>query len=186
MKDRARLNNGKSSKMMCPSSYSTLTWEQFRALLVAGTAFVDITANNTTGTDAGVSEVGTAINKANILTDATAQKFGYQSTDNATPNDVLGRLGDSYTGAISLTLSSANWVGNSAPYTQTIVNANIKGVSSIPRWTVNPSSASGASAKQTMIEQAGYIGLVQTTSGQVTFTCYESKPTVNIVVLLGE
>lgn len=110
MKDRARLNNGRSSKMMCPSDYSPADFATFLANLKAGTVYVDVTANNSTGIDAGVSEVGTALNKANLLSDTTASGFGFEATDDPTVDDVLERIGADYisgtlnAGQTSLTL----------------------------------------------------------------------------------
>lgn len=98
MKDRVRISggNGRSSKLMCPSDYAPADFATFITDLKAGNVYVDVTANNSTGADAGVSEVGTALNKSNLLTDTTAQGFGFDASDDPTINDVLERIGADY------------------------------------------------------------------------------------------
>lgn len=132
MKDRARLNNGKSSKLMCPSTYNPASFSAFLQDLKDGVVYVDITANNSTGSDAGVSEVGTALNKANLLSDTTAQGFGFDVSDNATVDDVLGRIGADY---ITGTLA----VGQT---TVTLLDARIKTTSKydiyVSKWSAQP------------------------------------------------
>lgn len=95
MKDRIKLGNGKSSILKSPSLPET--YAGFKAALEAGTQFIDIAPNNAlTGDDVGVIEVGTANNKANMLSDATAQKVWPNADDrptNPTVNDALSKLG---------------------------------------------------------------------------------------------
>ena len=77
------------------------TYADFVAALVAGTLPIDLNGINA----AGWTQQGTALNKANLLTDATAAKFGLTGT--AVINDVLDNIGDNklliatgeYTGA---------------------------------------------------------------------------------------
>lgn len=98
MKDRVRISggNGRSSKLMCPNDYAPADFATFINHLKAGNVYVDVTPNNSTGSDAGVSEVGTALNKANLLTDTTAEGFGFDATDDPTINDVLERISNDY------------------------------------------------------------------------------------------
>lgn len=123
MKDRVRISggNGRSSKLMCPNDYNPASFSAFIQDLKDGVVYVDVTANNSTGADAGVSEVGTALNKANLLSDTTAQGFGFNTSgsNDVTVNDVLKRIGADYVtgtltaGQTSLVLTDARITNDS-------------------------------------------------------------------------
>ena len=77
------------------------TYEDFVAALVAGTLPIDLNGVNA----AGWTQQGTALNKANLLTDATAAKFGL--TASATLNSVLSAIGDT-----KLLIAAGSYVGD--------------------------------------------------------------------------
>lgn len=62
------------------------TYQDFMTALIAGTFPIDLNGIN----EAGWSQLGTALNKANLLTDATASAIGVSS--NATPNTAMNQL----------------------------------------------------------------------------------------------
>lgn len=66
MKDSIIKNTGNSRYLKSAISAAT-TWEQFRAALIAGTLPIDLNGINT----AGWQQVGDALNKSNLLSDAT-------------------------------------------------------------------------------------------------------------------
>ena len=66
MRDSIIKNTGNSRYLKSAISAAT-TWEQFRAALIAGTLPIDLNGINT----AGWQQVGDALNKANLLSDAT-------------------------------------------------------------------------------------------------------------------
>lgn len=66
MRDSIIKNTGNSRYLKSAIS-ATTTWEQFRASLIAGTLPIDLNGINT----AGWQQVGDALNKANLLSDAT-------------------------------------------------------------------------------------------------------------------
>lgn len=66
MKDSIIKNTGNSRYLKSAISAAT-TWEQFRAALIAGTLPIDLNGINS----AGWQQVGDALNKANLLSDAT-------------------------------------------------------------------------------------------------------------------
>lgn len=66
MRDSIIKNTGNSRYLKSAISASA-TWEQFRAALIAGTLPIDLNGINT----AGWQQVGDALNKANLLSDAT-------------------------------------------------------------------------------------------------------------------
>ena len=63
------------------------TYQDFVAALVAGTLPIDLNGINETGWD----QLGTALNKANLLSDETAEALGL--TSEAVPDDAFGALG---------------------------------------------------------------------------------------------
>lgn len=66
MRDSIIKNTGNSRYLKSAISAAT-TWEQFRAALIAGTLPIDLNGINT----AGWQQVGDALSKANLLSDAT-------------------------------------------------------------------------------------------------------------------
>lgn len=74
MKDMVPKGTGNSRYLKSVSNFMTLypTYADFAAALVAGTLPVDFNGINSAGCD----EVGTALNKANLLTDATVAALG--------------------------------------------------------------------------------------------------------------
>lgn len=77
MQDRIILGNGKANNIKFNLA-GINSWEQFVAANAAGTLQADVTYNND-GT--GTSVIGTLLNKANLLTDATAASLGVTSSD---------------------------------------------------------------------------------------------------------
>ena len=84
MKDTIIKGDGTSRTLKAPSSIPA-SYDDFRSALIAGTINVDIALN-----EDGCDEVGTPLNKASLLKDATAQKFGLGNT--ATVDDVLAAV----------------------------------------------------------------------------------------------
>lgn len=118
------------------------------------------------------TEVGTALNKANLLTDATAAAIGLTSAD-PTINEALAKI----VHTTAITLTSAGW-SDSAPYTQTI---NVSGVTASMNviYALDPSATSEAAS-----EGFGFISTMATGDGTVTFKCNTDKPTVNLPIVL--
>jgi hypothetical protein len=82
MKDGIPLGNGTSRKIISSSENVPDTWEDFKSLLISEGLLIDLSIN-----DSGWYDLGTRLNKANILTDETAERFGLD--ENATPDDVF-------------------------------------------------------------------------------------------------
>lgn len=195
MEDRVKINNGKSSTLQCPSDYSPSTFAEFLADLKAGDVYVDITQNNNLETDPGVTVVGTALNKANLLSDETATKIGV--SDPKTPNNAMSVLQDNIDGVNNnvsalktlryATFSSGAWAGSSAPYTQT---ASVAGLLS----TDNPSydihfdpTTTSASDALAMEVAFNCITKLVINAGSVTAYCFQNKPITSFsIVLKGE
>ena len=81
------------------------TYESFITALVNGTFPIDLNGTNS----AGFSTVGTPLNKANLLTDATAALLGL--TSSATVNDMLAALANVVPGKAELELLSYTGTG---------------------------------------------------------------------------
>ena len=91
MKDFIPKGTGNSRFLRSISNFKTLypTYDDFVNAMVAGTLPVDFNGIN----EAGVQQVGTALNKANLLTDEVAQKMGLAMAD-PRPIDMFGVLAD--------------------------------------------------------------------------------------------
>ena len=117
------------------------------------------------------TEVGTPLNKANLLSDSTATAIGLSG--NPTVNDALAKL----VHTTAITLSSNGW-SSTAPYTQTV---NVTGVTASMNidYTLNPTGTS-----ESVYEAYGFISTMSTGDGAVTFRCNGDKPTVDIPIVL--
>lgn len=85
MQDGIIKETGNSRYLKSISNFLTQypTYQDFVAALVAGTLPIDLNGINETGWD----QLGTALNKANLLSDETAAAQGFPNT--AVPDDVL-------------------------------------------------------------------------------------------------
>ena len=91
MKDTSIKGNGKSSIIKAPSDMPE-TFEAWREQLLAGQGYLDVRLNtDTTGENAGCNEIGTALNKANLLNDTTKAALELTQAD-PTVNDALYAL----------------------------------------------------------------------------------------------
>lgn len=88
MKDSVILGGGNSRYLKSVADFKTLypTYDDFAAALVAGTLPIDLNGINA----AGFQQVGDALNKYNLLKDATAALYGLGA--DAVPDDVLALL----------------------------------------------------------------------------------------------
>ena len=77
-----------NSRFLKSAISDDMTWEQFKALIRAGTLPIDLFGINPAGWD----QLATALNKANLLTDATAALLAL--TGNPTVNDALAKLSE--------------------------------------------------------------------------------------------
>lgn len=180
MQDRTKIGNGKSSKLMCPADYNP-TYAEFIADLKAGDVYVDVNANNSLTGDAGVTVVGTAINKANMLSDATATAMGFGAGTDPTVNDAFRKFVDSET-ITSITVPSTSWTGTSPLFTCTVVVTGMNSNAN-PEYAIDPTRLTSANAQNVM---AGFsaIATMTTTSGSVTFTAVGFQPSVDLPLIL--
>lgn len=171
MTDMVILGNGNSRTLKSVATFLAdyPTYEDFVAALVAGTLPIDLGGIE----PAGISTPGTPYNKASVLTDTTAAKFGLGAS--ATPNDAFSALGFYATG----TFTAAGWSGT-APYSQTISVSGMKSAYH-PGWDINTNSTSAATLRN-LAEAAACITYIKTANGSVTAYCADTKPTVDLPV----
>lgn len=111
MKDTSIKGNGKSSIIKAPSDMPE-TFEAWREQLLAGQGYLDVQLNtDTTGANAGCNEVGTALNKANLLPDSLVKLIGLVQNDPTLKdaiaalytlaNNALPKTGGSMTGSVA-------------------------------------------------------------------------------------
>lgn len=105
MQDFIPIGTGNSRYLKSVENFKTLypTYDAFAAALVAGTLPVDFNGIN----EAGVLQKGMALNKYNLLKDATAALFGLGGS--AVPDDVFNYLGQ-YVGTAPKT-ETGSYVG---------------------------------------------------------------------------
>lgn len=86
MKDTIIKGNGKSRIVKAPADMPE-TFDEWRTQLLAGNAYLDVALNtDTTGTNAGVDVLGTAQNKANLLSDTTKNALELTQSDPTVDN----------------------------------------------------------------------------------------------------
>jgi|GEM_PF-6658723 len=100
MKDRIPLDNGKNNSIKLDLT-NISNFDELKAANTAGTLKADVFANND-GT--GTQEIGTALNKANLLSDTTATKLGLTPANNPTVNDAFSALDIQKIGDIKTTI----------------------------------------------------------------------------------
>lgn len=94
MIDGQKKGNGKSRYMKAALPAGT-TWEQALTMLIAGTFPFDMSLNVAPASDssAGWDVLGTMLNKANTVSDETAESMGFDiTTENPTINDAFYRV----------------------------------------------------------------------------------------------
>lgn len=90
MQDGIIKGTGNSRYLKSISNFLTQypTYQDFVAALAAGTLPIDLNGINETGWD----QLGTALNKANLLSDETVTAYGSSLPENPVPDDVLSVL----------------------------------------------------------------------------------------------
>lgn len=84
----------------------------------------------------------------------------------------------------SLTFSatlSTNWIGNSVTYTQTLT---ITGIKNDDTPIADVILSSDAETAKNQLEAWSYISKIETSENQITVTCLENKPTIEIPIQL--
>lgn len=78
-----------------------------------------------------------------------------------------------------VTLTAGGWVGESAPYTQTVAVENILSTDE-PHFAVMYSG--DQATKQAQKEAFALVDDLDTADGSVTFTCFEEKPEIELLI----
>lgn len=153
----------------------------------AAIAAAQKTANN------GVTAAGnaqTAADNAQIAADnaqtaadnaQTAADNAQATAENAEKNakDYAKDYTDSKRKVFNTTLTTNDWEGNSAPYTQTI---GIEGILETDRPHYSAVYDADQEIRLAQKEAFAMVDDLDTTDGSVTFTCFEDKPAVNIPI----
>lgn len=84
-------------------------------------------------------------------------------------------------GAYTATLAADDWVGASAPYTQTVT---VTGILSTDNPIVDLVQSATQSTAESELEAWAYISKIVTADGSITATCYADKPTVDLNIQL--
>ena len=86
---------------------------------------------------------------------------------------------DSKHKVFTATLTTNDWVGSSAPYTQTI---GISGILATDRPHYSAVYDTNQETRLAQKEAFAMVDDLDTANGSVTFTCFEDKPAVNIPI----
>lgn len=101
------------------------------------------------------------------------------SGDNSTIAIIDRVLGDKsdHSTIVSATLLASSWVGNSAPFTQTV---SISGITSESNGIIRENALPGTDAKKAA--RRAMLEVTSQTSGSLTISAYKVKPTVDIPI----
>ena len=142
----------------------------------------------------------TAVNKAQTAADnaKTAADNAKTAADNAqtTANNAMTAAGDAQTAAdnvlnqaksycdakhkiLTATITTNDWTGNAAPYTQTI---GVEGILETDRPHVMPVYSETLETALLEKEAWAMVSDANTANGSITFICFEDKPAVAIPV----
>ena len=121
----------------------------------------------------------------------TAQNVGAVPTSGGTmtgnlsipaPSEAAHAVNKAYvdTTAVALSLPASGWVG-SGPYTQTVT---VEGLTEGRRCMVYPAYGDDIDANLAMREACACISYAQRSGSNVTFTCLEDKPAVDVSIIV--
>ena len=129
------------------------------------------------------TEAGTPLNKANLLTDATATALGLDPNDNPSVNDAFGATqakGIQYTA----TLPTSGWALSGGYYTQTVTVTGLKASYSKDPIVDVALSGTDATTDEALIEAWAYIGLFETGTDSITAYCTQASPAINVPITI--
>ena len=108
---------------------------------------------------------------ANAYTDAA------KAEANAYTDDTCAAL---KTACVTLSLPASGWVGDAAPYTQTIA---VDGLTEGKRVMVCPDYGDDTGANLSMRKACALVSYAKRDGGNITFTCLEDKPGTDIHIV---
>lgn len=122
----------------------------------------------------------------------TAQNVGAVPTSGGTmtgnlsipaPSEAAHAVNRAYvdTTAVVLSLSASGWVGDSAPYTQTVT---VAGLTDGRRCMVYPAYGDDTDANIAMREACACVSYAKRSGSNVTITCLEDKPAVDVSIIV--
>lgn len=128
---------------------------------------------------AGIDAANTAKTAADKA--QTAADNAQAAAENAEKNakDYAKDYTDSKRKVFNTTLTTNDWEGDSAPYTQTI---GIEGILETDRPHYSAVYDSDQETRLAQKEAFAMVDDLETADGSVTFTCFEDKPAVNIPI----
>ena len=171
MKDTIIKGDGTSRKVKAPATIPE-TFADWRLQLLNGTATLDVSLNAD-----GCETVGTALNKATMLSDATAEALGVES-DDPNVNEALSALNKKATSTlVSTTLQAALWTENESSY---IYVLSISGVTANSNQEILP--ALNITAEQLEALQAANIQDGGQAAGSITLKAFGGVPTIDIPI----
>lgn len=186
MEDRVKINNGKSSIIKVPSDYAPADFAEFLTDLKSG-MFADISPNNSLDSDAGVTVVGTPLNKANMLTDTTANRFGLTALENPTVDSTFEKIADKFDDddtITTITLLADGWSEVTGQTGKWVQNASIPTMKADtnPSYQLVPDDTLTAQQTNTVMSQFACISKMETFNGYVQFTVCLNVPTYDLTV----
>ena len=122
----------------------------------------------------------------------TAQNVGAVPTSGGTmtgnlslpaPSEAAHAVNKAYvdTTAVALSLPGSGWAGDSAPYTQTVT---VEGLTDGRRVMVYPAYGDDTDTNLAMRESCACISYAKRSGSNVTITCLEDKPAVDVSIIV--
>ncbi len=157
-----------------------ITWYSVAYAGINGTGAVSSVCGNSPDDSGNVSlnatDVGAVPTTGGAMTGALSIPAPTASGHAANKEYVDSRA----TTAVSVTLPVSGWTG-SGPYTQTIA---VQGLTDGRRCMVYPAYGDDAAANLSMREACGCLSYTKRDGKNITFTCLEDKPGVDIAVIV--
>lgn len=129
------------------------------------------------------TEQGTPLNKANLLTDATATALGLDPNDNPSVNDAFGAVqakGVQYTA----TLPTSGWALSGGYYTQTVTVTGLKASYATDPIVDVALTGTDAATDLALVTAWAEINLCETGTNAITAYCTSTAPAVNVPIII--
>ena len=142
--------------------------------------------NGTSGIQ-GIKVNGTEVdadseNKVGITIPIVSQTTGESTAEVMSQNAVTTELNSkATTNLYKATLSSSGWSSGAAPYTQTV---SVQGILSTDTPIVDIVLSSNTSTALSELESWGRVSKIDTSNGEITATCLENLPSVDLSLQL--
>ena len=172
----------------CPADYTITDEDDIYSFLALENLVYDSVSemkeSNAAATSAAKQAVNTATNAQNVATAAAATADGIAATANNAQSIATNAQNVANTKATVTkieTALTANWIGDAAPYTQTVA---VDGILETDTPHISPAYSDTLETAIAQKEAWSMVSKAVTGGGTVTFTCFEDVPSVEIPIVI--